>query len=507
MNRSVSGRALSGAAWLAVLGWLRVIVSVGSLMVTAWILGPSTLGTFAALGLVIAVAQIPISGGFTESLIQRPQLSDEQIDATAWLVIILGLGLGGAVFAAADILAVWVAATGHGDSLRVLAWSLPFEALSTVPMSLLARRLAFRERGLVLTVALVAGSMVSMVGALVGWGMSALVAGALVRSVVVCVAGLLAARWLPGRFRGLAPMRGLMGFNLGVQFTYLIGHLDRLLPRYAITVLFGPTVLGLYHMARRIEEEMTTLTTSPLVGVAMPACSKLHGDLPALHHLVLTLYRVAALFVTPLLLGAVVLVPTLFEGFLGAAWVAAIPLTQIVLIGGLRTANSAFNTSVMQSVGRPWLPAWTFAAGLVMQLCALAALVPLGAIGAALAYLIRGILIWPLGLYLIRMATGLSIVAQLRAVARPQLAGVLMALSLLPLVYGLEVLLGDGLAPQVRAGIILGSGVLAGAAIYLLTAWWLMPGYRGDLAVVGGHVRQGRLGAALRHLRDLTTRI
>ena len=398
-----------GALWSAARSLLQALLNVVALAVVARELGPQAYGVFGVAMIVISVAEMAVGGSFTESIIQRKDLHDGHIDATFWLTIAASVGAAALIAALADPLARMAGNADAADVLTALACVLPLTVASRVPMALLARDLRFRSISQIGALASILSCATGIALALHGTGVWTLVAMEGVRSAVNAVGAFVAVTWRPARRGRWAHLRELSRFNAGTFGTYAVGYADLLLPRLLVSHLLGTQALGLFMLAVRVSTELSQLLTDPLHGVSMAACARVQQARDELQRIVKGLYATSRLLVFPAYLGMAALAPTLVPWIFGPKWQPAVIAIQILMLGGVPRAHTAYNAAILFGVGRPHWTALLFGAGSLLHVALFPALAPWGLTGAAVAMLVRQYGTWPLSALLVSRATGLTV--------------------------------------------------------------------------------------------------
>lgn len=434
---SVSLQFFEGALWTAGRNLLQAVLSVVALAIVARELGPANYGLYGVAMVVIMVAEMLAGISLTEVIVQRRDLNDGHIDASFWLSVTAAFTLGGLIAVSATFFASLAGDERAAGVLIALACLLPVRVGSAVPMALLSRDLRFRAKSQIGALATILSCGSGIVLALQGAGIWTLVIMEAVSSTVNLVGAFIAVRWRPGRRGGRRHLRELAGFNANTLAAYVVGYIDMLLPRILISHLMGTQVLGVFMLATRVYTELSGLLTTPLASVAMSACARLQDTREELQRLILGLYRASRLILFPACLGVVALAPYLIPWIFGPKWTAAIPATQILMLGGLRLATGAFNFAVLFGVGQVRSQLLLFGFGCLLHLVLIPLLAPWGVIGAAIAMLGRQFGNWPVAGWLIRGATGLSIRQQVEGGSPALVAAAAMSI----LVWGATSLL------------------------------------------------------------------
>ena len=456
---SIALRFFEGALWTTARNLLQVVLSLVALTIVARELGPSIYGLFGVAMLVYGIAEMICGGAFTDSIVQRRQIEPGHLDATFWMTMVLALIAACLMAAFAAPLAALAGQSDAADVVLALAAVLPLAVASRVPMALLARDLRFKATAQIGAAATIASCVLGITLALRGVGIWTLVAMEALRVGVMVVGAFVAVTWRPlgrGRWQHL---RDLWRFNVGVLLTYLVGYADLHLPRLLVSHLLGTQALGIFMLAIRVYGELSRLLTEPLHGVAMSTCARLQDAAAQMRRSVLGLYGASRLVVFPLYLGMAAVTPWWLPLLFGPRWVAAVPATQLLMLGGVRLATGAYNSAILLGTGHVRATALLFAAGCVASLLAFPGLASWGVAGAALAMLVRQFATWPLAALCIRRATGLGIGEQLSGTFAPLIAAAAAALAIWTLTRMLE-----PLVTPIPATLM---AIVAGTAIYL----------------------------------------
>ncbi|NMM05474.1 MAG: lipopolysaccharide biosynthesis protein [Polaromonas sp.] len=237
-------------------------------VVLARTLGPDTFGIF-AIGMIILTFANFVSGfGFSWNLLQRTTLREEDIRfAWTWQCIVGAVTMLG-LYLLAPVLADYFREPRAQSVIEWLSLACLLGAAAAPATYLLQRDLNFRAVGLVQVGSYAAGYLaVGIPMALLGWGITSLVASWLVQATVVLVASY----WLkPHALRPLfwyPDAVSSVGTGRAVFFTNIVNWLLNNLDRVLVGRLLSAEALGLYNMAYNL----ATLPNTLLVGALQPA--------------------------------------------------------------------------------------------------------------------------------------------------------------------------------------------------------------------------------------------
>lgn len=465
---SIAVRAVRGILWQAGSSWLQVAVNLlGVAIIARWV-GPESYGVMGAALLLTGLIRMLSEGALIECVLQRAELEFGHIDASFWTSLVVA-GLGAVVLLSlAQPLSALAGAPAAVQVLQVLALLMPLSAASALPLMLIDRALLFRDKAQIGALSTLVSNAVGIAAALSGLGVWSLVCMEVARVMVPHAMAWRLVSWRPGLSCTVNHFRQLRAFNQQVVATYLIGHLDSLLPRALIANLLGPVALGYFLLATRVFDELTRLVTGPLSGITMAIIARLQQDQAAVQRMILGLYRTATLVALPVFAGFIAIAPVAVPMLFGDAWLPAIPAMQVLMISALRTSTAVFNISILRAMGRADLPLWLLGAGVALNTALIPSLVSFGLIGVMVALIARQFLAWPLGALFVRTVSGLTMRQQFRVTLPAASAATVMAVT---------VGLWSGVAIQTHTvTLTLVSSIALGMLVYTLAIIAFAPG-------------------------------
>jgi O-antigen/teichoic acid export membrane protein len=452
-------RVAKGALWATVEVWGVELLQLLVFTVLARLVGPEAYGLVAlAMAFVLVPQNLLVHGGWIEALVQRRELTREEVDSVLWLLA--GLGLTSAILLAA--LAPWAAALLDlpelAPLLRVLAICPALTSLMVVPAGLLQRRLALAPLALRSILGVGLGGVVAVALALGGAGPWALVANEIAWPLAgVVILGLAAGHrprfaWAPRRLAEIGR------FALGITGEQLLQLGELLLPRLLLGWLAGPVAVGIWGLARKLFELSAELVSRPALRVALPAFTGLRDDPERLAAGLALAVEFTALAAVPGYALALVLAPDLVALAFGEPWRPAGEALRLLAALGPLVPSAMLLTSAFQAAGRADLVLLLAAVGAVLLLVLLGALSSWGVFGVAAAFTVRGWILWPVRLALAHRVLRLAIAPVLAPLAPILLAGAAMLGAMLAARRLVD-------EPSGALGVALAAG--AGAVVYL----------------------------------------
>ncbi|MGH8059688.1 MAG: lipopolysaccharide biosynthesis protein [Candidatus Entotheonellia bacterium] len=376
--QAVRGVLWSGAGQIGIQA-LGFLVSV----VLARLLSPREYGLATATSLVTGFLASLGGTGLIAALVQRVNVTDEDLDTSFWAGLGLGGGMALLLVAAAHQAAVFFREPLIAPLLMVQAVGLVLTPLGTVHTALLMRKMDFRSLAMV-DLSTVAGSGVLAIGmALSGWGVWSLVVPGLVGTGLGIVVLWQHMTWRARGGMALGALRALARFSLSVctfnVLNYVRGNVDYLV----LGRVLGTGPLGLYYLAYNLTTLPQTRLVPVITRVLFPALSAVQDDLPRLGMGYARAVRYVSLVTFPLLIGLAILAPEFVLAVFGVRWVEAAPLVRILSIAGLLYSVGTTTGSVLFSRGRADLACWIGIAGAVAMTGCVLVGARYGALGVA----------------------------------------------------------------------------------------------------------------------------
>lgn len=466
---AVLGREMAkGTGWMV--GARLAVQGIGvlSTIVLARLLVPADFGLVALATTFSAALQAVSEFSFDVVLIQNQRATRQHYD-TAWTLSICR----NAILAVALAASARLVASLFGDPrLEMIVYCLAVATLmdgfQNIGIVDFRKQLNFRRDFIFMVVAKLGAFVITVPLAFAWRNYWALVLGIVGGTVIR-----LALSYMMHGFRPkltFAHWREIMHFSKWLVLVNIGGFLYNRSDTFVLGKLAGAQVVGVYSIAFEIANMVTSNLITPLRRAIFPAYSKLSDDVEALRKAFIDVFGLVALVGMPAAVGLGVVAEPLVHVMLGAKWLGAIPLIQVLSIYGFLSCISAGSGPIFLARARPEYTFWVLGGGAVIMIPLLFVGVRhAGAVGAAwavtVAAAVAGCADFALVCHLLRLSP-----LRLFAVAwRPVLASVVMAFAVIELRTLLPVP-GDALEWGASLGASVGAGLLVFPSA-LLVLW------------------------------------
>jgi O-antigen/teichoic acid export membrane protein len=452
--------AVRGLAWTMLRSVSSRVVGGLVFVVLARLLDPRAFGTIALASVFVVLISLLVESGFGEAVIQRPAVTQSDLDTAFWVNNALGVGLALIMTAGASLIGGLLDQPELAPVLRVLSLVFIVAALGSVPQALLRRELAFRQIAVRGFVATVAGGAVGLGMALAGWGVWSLVGQILANTVVGTAVLWMACSWRPGRAVSRSRLVELGRFGVNVLGGRMAFFVSRRSDDFLIGLVLGPVALGLYTAAYRILLLVTETIIWTIEGVAFPVFSRLQGNDERIGRAFYAVTQLCLAVATPAFLALAVLAPEITRVALGPQWTGAVPVMQVLALVGIPHAVTYLNKAVVNAAGRPDLSLRIAVVTGIVNVIGFALVVRWGIRAVATSYAVCGYLLVPASVWSVTRVLQVDLKRYLGLFAAPVASGLAMLLSLL----AVRAAVSDDVAGAVRIALL----VAVGATVYLM---------------------------------------
>ncbi|MGE3445939.1 MAG: lipopolysaccharide biosynthesis protein [Acidimicrobiia bacterium] len=459
-------RALGGLLWSFVQSWGGRAITAVLFLVLGRILGPTALGLAAYATLFIELGRVLIDQGFSQTIVQRSEIDDLDLDTTFWSSLAVGITLSAASFIAAPAIATLLSRPEMAPLLRWLSLNFVVASIGSTHLGLLQRNLQFRALAIQRLISALVGGTVGLAMAFADKGVWSLIGLQLATTATGTVILLATASWRPRLRYSWGRLAQLRGFAASVMGLQLLDYLHANGDNFIIGLVLGDTVLGYYVLAYRIYTVTLEVLGTAVATVAFPVFSRLSNDRERLRRAYLEASRLTSTFAFPVFVEISVVSPELTGLAFGPKFAPAAPMMRVLALIALTFVSGWFLRSLLLAVGRAGMQLWASLLFVAFKLGVFAAFAHHGVVPALVAQLLLGICFFPVDRLMLR-AGGVRYLDHLRQFVVPLFACGVMALA----VAGWRRLIVPSWSDAPR----LATSALLGALVYSVVVVLLAP--------------------------------
>lgn len=452
-------KAARGVLWSGAQIWGARAISFVIFALLSRLLDPQAFGLVAIASLLITFVQAFQDQGLGDAIVQRERLDPEHLD-TAFLVnLLISLLLTAICMAVAPLVGIFFREPQLVPIVRWLSLSFPVASLAIVQQAILRRALAFKVLALRSILATLVGGIVGVAMALLGFGVWSLIAQTLVNALIGVLVLWICSSWRPGLRLSRSRLDELFRFGFNIVGMNLLNFANQHADDVLIGYFLGPTLLGFYTIAYKFFSVMMDALTTVTNTVALPAFARLQNDLDRLRRAFYKVIHFSSLISFPAFLGVAIVAPELVAAVFGPRWALSASVLRVLVFIGILHSVFYFHNSLVIALGKPSWRLGMVLLNAVSNVIAFAIAVRWGIVAVAAAYVIRGYLLSPLEIWMVRKVAQIDVRVYFRQFILPAIGSLAMTLAVL----GLRYMMSEqfGLLPQLAAY------SLAGGLVYL----------------------------------------
>lgn len=450
---------LSSLAWTASIKYIAQGFSWICFLLIVRILDPADFGLMAEASLIIGFLSMMGELGVGAALIQKDDLSADEIARNFGLLLVVNGALCGLLLAGAPLIASYFNEPRLVPMLQVLSAIFILMALYALPQAALMREMEFKARSLIELLAAVSSSLTTLAAAYWGGGVWALVWGSLVLHLMFMVGYSVASS------QRIWPQFSLVGMNRFISFggyftaERMVWYFSTKADIFIGGKFMPSNALGFYSVAMSLASLPLEKLTPILSQVAFPAFAKIQNDAQKVGAYFMKAVRLFANVVFPVCGGIIVAAPEGIRLILGDKWIElVVPLQLLALIVPLRCIGVLYSPA-LNGLGLPRVAflnvAWSAS---IMGVAFLVGAWSVGLLGLCYAWVVGYLIVFVVISGPSLKCLGLSNSKLYAALFYPSIATVVM----MSVVFGVARLLNG--QPDV---LVLGVKVFLGVAVYL----------------------------------------
>lgn len=411
----LSSIAASGAVWTSASRLLNQTATTIAFLILARLLTPEAFGLVAMAGIFVGVAAAIIDFGFGTWVVQRQPLRPQDKDTAFWATLAASFFMAALFVSLAPVMASLAKAPDLTPVLRGLAVVFPLSGLSVVQAALLTRDFRYRSLAIRSLIGTIVGLGAATAAALAGWGVWSLVLQTVVSATVSTAALWLVSPWRPSLRFSRDSFRNAIAFGVGVLGVSLLIPIWDQLDTFLVGAILGTTEAGQYAVGRRTVTAFVGVASGTIAAVSLPVMARLKPELSRLRSTYVRLTSICVAAAALVLVPVAATGPELVQALFGPTWAIAGRVCQLLAIAQIVGTIGWVDRSVLFALGRTRVEFLL----VVLAVATVLVAVPVGAsfagvVGAAVAMVIRQVLVIPIRLTAMRVVAQIEIAPVLR---------------------------------------------------------------------------------------------
>ena len=349
---NIKQKTINGMAWSVSERISLQVLHMGISIILARLLEPSEFGLIGMLAIFTNIAQSILDSGFGSALIQKKDATQTDSSSIFYFNLFIGIILASAFFFFAPSISNFFQQPSLIPITRALSLSLIINAFSLIQLSMLRKKLDFKNIFFVGLISVIFSGVCSIVAAIMGLGVWSLVIQTLSQSLAQACTLWLLNKWRPVGNFSFSSLKTMFSFGSKLLVAGLLETFFKNLYDTFIGKNYSTSELGYYNRARTSESAATATTSMALATVIFPAFSPFQDDNQTLKSVHSKTIKMSMFLHIPLMIGLIAIAEPLLLFLLTDKWANSIVYFQLLCILGLVYPIQVQNFNLLRIKGR-----------------------------------------------------------------------------------------------------------------------------------------------------------
>jgi len=327
---------------------MHMLVSI----ILARLLGPSEFGLLGMLAIFTSIAQSVLDSGFGSALIQKKDATQTDSSSIFYFNLLIGIFLASIFFFSAPLIADFYQQPILKPITRVLSLNMIINAFSLVQLSILRKKMEFKNHFIVSMIAVLFSGVAGIIAAYNGLGVWSLVIQTLSHSLAQAIALWILSKWRPIGHFSFESLKTMFSFGSRLLVAGIIETVFKNLYQTFIGKVYSPSDVGYYSRSSTMESAASVATSMALGTVVFAAFSPYQDDDTTLRKVHSKTIKMSMFVLMPVMIGLIAIAEPLFLFLLTEKWADSIPYFQLLCVIGLFFPIVVQNYNLLRIKGR-----------------------------------------------------------------------------------------------------------------------------------------------------------
>lgn len=348
----IKKKVFSGMIWAFGEQFAAQAVSFILSVILARLLMPDEYGTITMVLVFINIANVFVTNGFGEALVQRKNATDEDFTTVFYCSLAVAVFLYSVLYITAPLIATFYDSPELALVLRVLSLKLPIASINSIQRAYVQKNMQFKKFFFSTLGGTILSGVLGIFMAYKGFGVWALVAQYMSNSCVATIVMFFTVRWKPKLIFCKSSAKELIKYAWKLTAASLINTVYNELRSLIIGKKYSSSDLAYYNKGNHIPSLAITNINSAISTVIFPAMSQRNNDPNRLKAITRRSMKVAAFVIFPVMGGIIGVGESLIRLLLTEKWIPCVPYLYMACMYWACQPVQTANWQVIKAMGR-----------------------------------------------------------------------------------------------------------------------------------------------------------
>lgn len=332
----------------------RILAQLITLVVTivlARILSPQENGIISLVLVFITLANVVVSDGFGNALIQNKNADDTDFSSMLVFSVFCGIALYFLLFLCSPLIAAYYQLPELVLIIRVFAIKLPIASINSIQQAFVAKRMEFKKFFYATLTGTLVSGIVGITMAYMGFGVWALVMQYLTNSAIDTVFLAFTIGWKPKLVFEWSRVRKMLGFANRILAVSMMMALYSNIRDLIIGKKYSIEDLSYSNKGQQFPALISVNVNTSITKVLFPAISEVQDDKARVKAMTRRAIKVGTFLLSPLLIGLAAVGPSFVSVLLTDKWLPCVPYLRIMCIVYLLQPIQTASLQAMKALG------------------------------------------------------------------------------------------------------------------------------------------------------------
>ena len=350
-EKSLKKKTFSGLGWSSVDKIFQQIIAFVSVIVLARMLSLEDYGLVGLVAIFSGLSNVLIDSGFTAALIRKKNVTQSDYLTVFYSNIAVATFLYLVLFFCAPLISDYYNEPVLTPLSRVVFLSFLFSAFGVVQNAKLLKEINYKLITKSNIVAILISYSAALALAWLGYGFWALVAQIVIQPLIKTCYFWIFTKWRPSGSFSKKSLKEFFSFSSSIAIGGILGTINTNIPQNVLGKVYSSGVVGLYNQANRLFNTVSDFLFGSILSVPYSTLSSIDDD-ERLKRVFRKFVRVKSFIVFPMFMGMILVADSFVNVFLGSKWNDAVPILQLLCIGGIFNSLDTSNGDILKIKGK-----------------------------------------------------------------------------------------------------------------------------------------------------------
>lgn len=351
-DNSLTSKTVHGLGWSAIENITKLGITFIVSIVLARLLSPDEYGLIGILTIFISVFTAIVDSGFTNALIRKIDITDEDYSTVFYTNIVVSFVMALILFFSARPIAIFFEREELVPLTQVMSSILIINAFSIVHRARATKMLDFRIQTKITFFSSIFSGVVGITMAYAGYGVWALVGQQVSVNLLTTILFWTYSKWFPFKKFSSRSFQEMWAFGWKLLVSSLLDTTWKEIYQIVIGKCYSPVTLGLFTRAKQFSDLCSTNLTSVVQRVSFPVLSSIQDDPKRLKDAYRRVIKTTMFPTFVFMFGMASIAKPMILVLIGEQWIECVPMLQLICIYGALYPLHAINLNMLQVKGR-----------------------------------------------------------------------------------------------------------------------------------------------------------